>query len=214
VFNTYAAKLTYKVVGTPAATVTFTIETSTFSNSSTCDIAGITGYYCRAEGGELSLRRGGTRCLSSPVAHVDWTECDLRRTYLGFNTHLDGAKAEGANLSFSYMAYVLADGIDLTRANLHGANLRRAQLRSAHLQKAKMDMVVLYKSELMRAELDGADLSGADLKEADLTGADLRGADLTQAGLRGADLTRVRCDDTTVWPDGTRHHGTACPSTK
>jgi uncharacterized protein YjbI with pentapeptide repeats len=64
----------------------------------------------------------------------------------------------------------------------------------------------------VRAQLDGADLTGADLKGSDLTNADLRGADLSHAVFRDADLTGVKCDDATVWPDGTRHHGTNCPS--
>ncbi len=49
----------------------------------------------------------------------------------------------------------------------------------------------------------GVDWSGCDKSDANL-----RGADLTRAN-----LTRARCGADTVWPDGTKNHGTTCPPT-
>ena len=83
-------------------------------------------------------------------------------------------------------------GCDLSHANLRGADLTAADLSRAYLS---------------RANLTGANLTGADLIDVDLTGADLTGVDLT-----GADLTGALCNNETVWPDGTKGHGTKCPS--
>jgi uncharacterized protein YjbI with pentapeptide repeats len=58
----------------------------------------------------------------------------------------------------------------------------------------------------------GANLSRADLSGANLTVANLYRADLRYANLTGANLTGVLCDNETFWPDGTKGHGSECPS--
>jgi uncharacterized protein YjbI with pentapeptide repeats len=207
--QTYAAKLTYTINGTDGS-VEFTIISSTFTNNSSCEITGVTGFFCRAEGLTLSLRKGGPKCLAPPANHVDWSGCDQRGAYL-YYAPLNGARLEAVNLSDSYMNSVQADGADLRHANLQFAYLRDGQLRSAHLNDAKMDYAYLYSAELARAELPGADLTAANLTKASMRRVDLRGADMTFAILRDTDLSEARCNDQTVWPNGTKGHGETCP---
>jgi hypothetical protein len=52
---TYAAKLTYKIVGTDG-TVEFTIETSTFTNDSACKVIPANVGHCTGEGLTLAFR--------------------------------------------------------------------------------------------------------------------------------------------------------------
>jgi Pentapeptide repeats (8 copies) len=142
--RSYAARLVYKIQGTDGS-VAFRIQTSTTSNDSSCEITGVSGYFCTAEGLALSIRKGGPKCLAAPADRVDWAACDKRSSYL-------------------------------SGANLQGANL------------------------------DRADLLGTDLAGANLHGANLTGAQLVQYTLYLA-----RCNDQTIWPDGSRGHGTRCP---
>jgi len=94
--------------------------------------------------------------------------------------------------------------VDWSGCDKSGADLARADL---------------WRADLWRATLSDADLSSADLTRADLRKANLLGANLRDANLSGADLGhadhlyRAGCDPGTVWPDGTRHHGTTCPPT-
>jgi uncharacterized protein YjbI with pentapeptide repeats len=74
-----------------------------------------------------------------------------------------------------------------------------------------MDYAYLYSAELARAELPGADLTAANLTKASMRRVDLRGADMTFAVLRDTDLSEARCNDKTVWPNGTNGHGETCP---
>ena len=207
--QTYAAKLNYAIIGTDGS-VEFTIITSTFTNDSSCEVTGVTGFFCRAEGLTLSLRKGGPKCLAPPAMHVDWSGCDQRGAYLYF-APLDGAHLERVNLSDSYMHSVQAHGADLRHANLQGAYLLGGLLRGAHLNDAKMDNAYLYRAELARADLAGADLTAADLTKAKMPRVDLRGADMTFAVLRDTDLSEATCNDQTVWPNGTKDHGETCP---
>ena len=64
----------------------------------------------------------------------------------------------------------------------------------------------------IRVDWSGCDKSGANLSRADLSGANLYRADLRYANLTGANLTGVLCDNETFWPDGTKGHGSECPS--
>jgi hypothetical protein len=52
--DTYAAELKYKIVGTEA-TVTYTIETSTFTNNSACKVSPPSAGHCSAGGTSLSF---------------------------------------------------------------------------------------------------------------------------------------------------------------
>ena len=208
----YAAELTYTIKGTDGS-VEFTIRTSTFTNTSTCAITGATDLFCTTEGLSLSLRKGGPHCLAAPANHVDWSGCDQRGAYL-WNARMEGANVSGANLSHAYMYRVYLNGGDATRANLQEADLTDAQMQSAGLGDAKMDYVEAYYAKLIGADMAGADLTGANLTMADLTRVDLRGADMTSATLRNTDLSDARCNNATVWPNGTSNHGSTCPTSK
>jgi uncharacterized protein YjbI with pentapeptide repeats len=202
--RSYAARVLYKIQGTDGS-VAFRIESSSFSNDSTCEVAGVSGYFCTAEGLVLSVRKGGPKCLAAPVDRVDWAGCDKRQSNLE-GAHLRHADLQGTNLSHS----LLGDA-QLQHANLKGADLNGAQLAGAQLQNVA----------LKGADLRNADLADAQLQDADLAGLDLSGTALTRANLSGADLTGVRfipfglyrsvCNYKTIWPDGTSGHGTVCP---
>jgi hypothetical protein len=73
----------------------------------------------------------------------------------------------------------VADGVNLSGADLAGANLAGADLTNVNLVDA----------DLVRANLVDADLSGANLAGANLAGANLRGANLANANLTNANLS-------------------------
>jgi Pentapeptide repeats (8 copies) len=203
--RSYAARLLYKMQGTDGS-VAFRIQTSTTSNDSTCEITGVSGYFCTAEGLVLSVRKGGPKCLAAPADRVDWSGCDKRQSNLG-EAHLQRADLRRTNLSSSFLG-----NAELQHADLNGADLRGAGLEHAQLEHA----------DLKGADLRGAGLEDAQLQNADLTALDLSGTSLIRANLGGANLTGVkffqyslyksRCNSQTTWPDGTRGHGNACPT--
>jgi hypothetical protein len=78
----------------------------------------------------------------------------------------------------------IANGANLTRADLTGANLYQANLRYANL----------YQADLTRADLTRANLRYANLTEADLTEAELTRADLTYDQLVSANTRAIRAD--------------------
>jgi len=94
------------------------------------------------------------------------------------------------------------------RVDWSGCDQRGARLRSANLYKAN-----LTDANLSGADLSRADLSGADLHRASLIDTDLYRANLIDTNLTGAKLLRARCGNDTLWPDGTKGHGSECPPT-
>ena len=182
--RSYAARLLYKIQGTDGS-VSFRIQTSTTSNDSTCEVTGVSGYFCTAEGLVLSVRRGGPRCLAAPADRVDWSGCDKRQSNLG-GAHLQHADLRRTNLSSSFLG-----NAQLQHADLKGADLRGAGLEDAQLQNA---------------DLTALDLSGTSLIRANLGGANLTGVKFFQYS-----LYKSHCNSQTTWPDGTRGHGVACP---
>jgi hypothetical protein len=54
--DTYAARLSYDIVGMPGASVEWTIETSTFSNDSACKVVPASAGKCTAEGLKLTFK--------------------------------------------------------------------------------------------------------------------------------------------------------------
>jgi hypothetical protein len=95
--------------------------------------------------------------------------------------------APANNIAVTLRAAV-ADGANLTRANLYGANLTRANLDGANLYGANLDGANLTRANLYGANLTRANLYGANLDGANLTRANLYGANLTRANLYGANL--------------------------
>jgi len=83
-------------------------------------------------------------------------------------------------------------GCDKSGANLSGVNLDRVNLAEANLVEANLSDAGLFR----------ANLSGGELIQG------RTGADLYRARLRDA-----VCNADTVWPDGTKGHGTKCPPT-
>ena len=71
----------------------------------------------------------------------------------------------------------------------NGCNLSDADLSDADLSGADLSDAYLYGTDLSDAYLYGTDLSGADLSDANLTFAILSGADLSDANLTFADLS-------------------------
>ena len=64
----------------------------------------------------------------------------------------------------------------------------------------------------------GATPAYADCTDPASPGVDWRrcykdGRNFSNRDLSGAKLTNASCDNDTVWPDGTKGHGTKCPST-
>jgi hypothetical protein len=96
---------------------------------------------------------------------------------------------------------------DLSGANLSGAVLWDADLTGAHLTGAD-----LTGADLTGADLTGADLTGADLTGANLSDTNLRDADLSGQDLSDANLNRAICNGNTRWPDGSKGHGSTCPT--
>jgi Pentapeptide repeats (8 copies) len=117
--RSYAARLLYKIQGTDGS-VAFRIQTSTTSNDSTCEITGVSGYFCTAEGLVLSVRKGGPRCLAAPADRVDWSGCDKRQSNLG-GAHLQHADLRRTNLSSSFLGNAQLQHADLKGADLRGA---------------------------------------------------------------------------------------------
>ncbi|WP_462184897.1 pentapeptide repeat-containing protein [Acinetobacter baumannii] len=88
----------------------------------------------------------------------------------------------------------IADGADLSDANLRDADLRDANLRDADLGDAN-----LRDADLRDANLRDADLRGANLFDANLFDADLRGANLSDADLGDANLRDVKATPLIVY---------------
>lgn len=203
--RSYAARLLYKIHGTDGS-VAFRIQTSTTSNDSTCEITGVSGYFCTAEGLVLSVRKGGPRCLAAPADRIDWSGCDKRQSNLG-GAHLQHADLRRTNLSSSFLGNARLQHADLTGADLRGAGLEEAQLQHADLKGADVRGTGLEDAQLQNADLTGLDLSGTSLIRANLDGANLTGVKFFQYS-----LYKSHCSSQTTWPDGTRGHGVACPT--
>lgn len=93
------------------------------------------------------------------------------------------------------VADLVADGLDLTAAELSGAVLRRVRLQAARLTAARLRGARLEGVDLLDAVMDRADLSGARLEDCRVDGAAapltvLEGTALRRCALRGADLSR------------------------
>ena len=113
------------------------------------------------------------------------------------------AIANGCDLTWANLREADLLWADLRKVDLRGADLIHADLREADLSGAKLCNANLKKANLKQARLCGANLRDAILSEAnlvlaklnkanlsnvDLRWADLRGADLIEANLKGADL--------------------------
>lgn len=85
-----------------------------------------------------------------------------------------------------------------------GAQCPGADLSAEAGQRGRFFGVDLTGANLAWAKLTGIDLSYGSLAQADLTGADLRGARLGETDVTGATLLRVKTDEATICPDGTR----------
>lgn len=116
---------------------------------------------------------------------------DLRRCNLPLADLIRG-HFNNANLSWSDLSDINADGALFEGASLKHAELRYAKLKQANLQRADLSGAILRNAKLQGAQLQGANLSKADMSFADLAGADLSGANLTQAYLSSIDLRTVR----------------------
>ena len=102
---------------------------------------------------------------------------------------LRGAHLTGADLRGAHLWWAELTGTELSGADLTGAHLTGVVFWGAHLTGANLAGANLPQADLMRADLMRADLRWANLRWAVLTRAVLTGADLTGADLRGADLS-------------------------
>lgn len=147
-----------------------------------------------------------TRLVGATLDRADLTAARLA------GADLARASLTGTTLALTDLTRAQLPGADLTHANLRHARLAGADLAGANLTLTRLPGADLSSADLTEAHLSGADLTRANLKRtrltrarlgsADLTDADLTGADLSGACIVGADITTVRCDDTTVWPNG------------
>ena len=142
--------------------------------------------------------------LKERMAHQDGSleNCDLSGANLANATFATSkfqqANFSGANLQNTYFFEVDAVGARFNAANLSGANLRSARMQEADFQDANLSGANFARADLSGASLQNANLHHANFWQTTLKGADLRGADLT-----GANVTDVRCNETTILPDGT-----------
>lgn len=143
-----------------------------------------------------------------PHSGMDLRHANLAEASL-FKSELQEADLFHANLHRAFMFRSELEGANLYRANLQEANLaatnlQRANLGIADLQKAVLFGANLREANLALANLKGANLFGANLQSANLSFAYLQGADLSGADLEGANLERVKINNETYLPDGTK----------
>ena len=100
----------------------------------------------------------------------------------------DGCDLTKANLRGADLRWAYLKGGDLSGADLFGADLREADLRGAKLRVTNLRRANLSKACLCDADLYGAILSDSNLVGASFNRANLRYADLKYANLRGAHL--------------------------
>lgn len=100
----------------------------------------------------------------------------------------DGCDLTHANLRGADLRWIYLKDVDLSGADLFGADLREADLRGAKLRVANLRRANLKGARLCDADLYGAILSDSWLEGAVFNRANLRYADLKYANLRGAHL--------------------------
>lgn len=104
-------------------------------------------------------------------------------------------------------------GIDLFRADLHGAKLWGANLENVDLRSANLQGADLSRANLRGANLAGANLQSAWLERVQLKGAQLRDADLQRVILLGVDdltdeqLLQVKSLWGSTMPDNVHYDG-------
>ena len=98
----------------------------------------------------------------------------------------------------------VAQRLDLTSTDLHGANLWGAQLQGAELRGAQLQGAILLEAQLQGADLWDAQLGGArlwdaQLQEASLWDAQLQAANFERAQLQGASLRGAQLQGASLW---------------
>jgi len=116
----------------------------------------------------------------------------------------DGAFVEGDFRGVRDMAYSDISGAQLSKGLLVAVNLSHALANGVDLSEADLSRSVLSWSNFRVANLSKANLRGATITEtalnsADLTGADLRGTAFYSSDLTGADLTDCIFDEKTIF---------------
>jgi len=101
----------------------------------------------------------------------------------------DGMDLSGADLTGADLSGLSLVGSSLTDATLVDTDLSGTSLADADLTSANLTQADLTGTNLSNADLTAATLTDAILTDADLTGANLSSADLTGAELSGADLS-------------------------
>lgn len=91
----------------------------------------------------------------SRLAGCDFSDADLRRTFLGSayarGARFHDAEMKQANLNLADLSGADFENADLRRANLYVANLRDANLRGAHLKGANLDKADFTNANWWRA---------------------------------------------------------------
>lgn len=119
------------------------------------------------------------------LSETKWTNGNLAGTWLGI-VFLQKAKFFECT-----MDTVVIDRCSLSDGGLYNVSMRNARVKSC-----------LIGADLKDTDLRNSDLSGSSLRSALLMDVDLCGVNLEKVNLKSARFVRVRCDSSTILPDG------------
>jgi uncharacterized protein YjbI with pentapeptide repeats len=138
------------------------------------------------------------KCSLSVFGNSDYSGCNLGK--VNWSNSDNGI---GPNRKLS--------GFNLNDATLNGSLFQHQRMFRTQMVGAKLNGVSFFDTSMEGANMAGAHLREAHFNGATMTGVDLSGADLTGATQLPASITEATCTNSTIWPDGTKGHGTTCP---